>query len=409
MAIVPQTFDDVFRFSQVLSRSGLVPYGMNTAEKVSVAILTGLELGIKPMQAVQGIAVINGAPRIWGDLALGLVRASGLLEEFSETYEGTPPVDWEKPKGDELQFKAICRVKRKGEAAVISEFSIADAMTAKLWQKKGGQNNDKDTPWVTNPKRMMKMRARGFSLRDTFTDVLKGMTLAEEMIGDDVDDADFRPAPDRGPPPPPPAPDAEDATIISETAAGAIPPGQPAAQDVGASLGNPAENAPASAEDQGELIDPNDILANLIDMLALAKDAATIEEGYAHLDVEAELAGFEGYVEKAREVKASHLARVEKLAAGTAGQCAEAGAPPPPPMDDDIPAGNAERVINTAADYETVLTEKLTAATNVDEYEVVRAWWGTTRPQRHALGITEHADIARLQDLFKTCKTRLGI
>lgn len=332
MAIVPQTFDDVFRFSQVLARSGLVPNGMDTPEKVSVAILTGLEIGVKPMQAVQGIAVIGGRPCVWGDLALAIVRASGLLEEFQETYEGTPPSDWGAAKPDGQDYRAICRIKRKGEAAPEpSVFSVEDAITGKLWLKRG--YNGKDTPWVTSPKRMLKMRARGFALRDTFADVLKGMMIAEEMIGDEVDDADFRPAPDRGPPPPPPAPDPEDATIISETAAPEAPP--KAAQDAGALPSNPAESAPAPAED-AEGIDPEAELANLAEQLAVCQDEACIEEGYAYLDLEAHLGGFEGFVEKARALKAEHLARVAKLvpAADPEPSPSEEAAPPPPPADE---------------------------------------------------------------------------
>ncbi len=46
----------------------------------------------------------------------------------------------------------------------MTEFSVGDAVVAKLWGKRG--YNGKDTPWITNPKRMLKMRARGFGLRD---------------------------------------------------------------------------------------------------------------------------------------------------------------------------------------------------------------------------------------------------
>ena len=62
MAIVPQTFDDVYRFAQVLSRSGLVPYGMDTAEKVSVAILTGLEIDAKAELALAGLRDAYAGP-----------------------------------------------------------------------------------------------------------------------------------------------------------------------------------------------------------------------------------------------------------------------------------------------------------------------------------------------------------
>lgn len=237
-AIVPQTFDDVYRFAQVVAQSGLCPYGMDTPQKVTVAILTGLEIGVKPMQAVQGIAVIGGRPCVWGDLALGVVRGSGELEWIKEFYEGDlDSVDWTatKPDGAALKVKAVCVVKRKGEPETRNEFSIGDAVVAKLWGKRG--NNGKDTPWITNPKRMLKMRARGFGLRDQFTDVMKGLYIAEELIGTDVDQPE-RSGPAAPPPPPaqperpalapqppanantgpaaPPAEEVEDAEIVEE-------------------------------------------------------------------------------------------------------------------------------------------------------------------------------------------------
>lgn len=187
LAIIPQTMDEVWRFAQVLAKSGLCPYGMDTPEKVSVAILTGLELGVKPMQAVQGIAVIGGRPCIWGDLSLGLVRANPELEYVVETYDGVEPEDWgtEAPSASDRKYKAVCKIKRRNQPEVIREYSIGDAVVAKLWQKRG--YNGKDTPWVTGPKRMLQMRARAFALRDLFTDVLKGLYIAEELIGTDMD------------------------------------------------------------------------------------------------------------------------------------------------------------------------------------------------------------------------------
>ena len=61
------------------------------------------------------------------------------------------------------------------EPAQSREFSAHDAETAGLWTK------PKPSPWFHYPKVMLKHRARGFCLRDLFPDVLKGLSLAEEM------------------------------------------------------------------------------------------------------------------------------------------------------------------------------------------------------------------------------------
>ena len=168
-AIIPRNMDEVWRLAQAVSLSGLSPNDMREPEKVMVAILHGLELGLKPMQAIQRIAVINGRPSLWGDAALGLVRASGLLEEIKETIEG---------EGDARI--AVCETKRRGDpGSIIRKFSVRDAKVAGLWGKKG--------PWTTHPDRMLQMRARGFNLRDSHPDVLGGMYLAEELQGEAID------------------------------------------------------------------------------------------------------------------------------------------------------------------------------------------------------------------------------
>lgn len=144
--------------------SGLAPKGMERPETIIVAIGAGRTLGLEPFQAMQSIAVINGRPSLWGDALLGLVEASGLLEDRQQGIEG----EGENRKG-------WFETKRKGRSGFIrSEFSVADAKKAKLWGKSG--------PWTDYPDRMLLNRARAFNLRDQFPDVLKGLHVAEESV-----------------------------------------------------------------------------------------------------------------------------------------------------------------------------------------------------------------------------------
>lgn len=161
--IIPQTVDDVYRLANIVVKSGTAPDSWKTAAKVSVAIMHGAELGLGPMTSLKQIAVINGRPSIWGDGAMALVLASGLLEYRDERIEG---------EGDER--KGVCEIQRKGLNRQTYEFSVADAKQAKLWLKKG--------PWTDYTNRMLKMRARGFALRDNFADYLSGVHLAEEAM-----------------------------------------------------------------------------------------------------------------------------------------------------------------------------------------------------------------------------------
>lgn len=169
-AIVPRDIEQTFRLAQAISAAGFAPKGYMVdpkdaskgfdANKIVVGIMHGMELGMTPMAALQSIAVVNGMPTIWGDGALGLVRASGLLEDFKEEFDG-----------DDI---AICTVKRKGQPSpLVRTFSRADAQKAGLAGKQG--------PWQSYPKRMMQMRARSWALRDAFADILRGLGIREEV------------------------------------------------------------------------------------------------------------------------------------------------------------------------------------------------------------------------------------
>ena len=155
----PQNFDQALTFSKYLAGSDMVPKDFKgKPENCLIAMQWGAELGMKPLQAIQNIAVINGRPAMWGDAVIALVRSSPLCEYVQESDDGNT---------------ATCRVKRKGEPEQVRTFSADDARAAGLSGKQG--------PWTQYPKRMRQMRARAFALRDVFPDVLRGMPIAEEL------------------------------------------------------------------------------------------------------------------------------------------------------------------------------------------------------------------------------------
>jgi hypothetical protein len=168
-ALIPQSFAGLQWIVRLIMNSGMAPKGATEAS-LMIACTMGMELGLSATQAAQGIAVINGRPSLWGDHLLGIVQASGLLDDFREWVEGI---------GDDMV--AHCVAVRHGMKSPISaQFSVQDAKVAGLWQKRG--KDGQTTPWITAPRRMLQMRARGFCLRDGFSDVTRGLYLAEEAI-----------------------------------------------------------------------------------------------------------------------------------------------------------------------------------------------------------------------------------
>lgn len=164
-AIVPQDFEQVWRMAQVIKAAGMAPKALDSVEKITIAIIQGMEVGLKPMQSVQSIAVINNMPSIYGDAMLALVISSPVYGEHEEWQE------LDDKTGDCL--RAVCRARRKGEEKWTEQIITRPQAARAGWLKKAG-------PWQESPQRMFQMRARGWCLRDAFPDVLRGMVSAEE-------------------------------------------------------------------------------------------------------------------------------------------------------------------------------------------------------------------------------------
>jgi hypothetical protein len=134
----------------------------------------GYQVGLTPEQSMQCIAVINGKPAMWGDDMLALCMSH---KDFDDIIE-TPII-----KNDSV-IGYNCTVKRKGKADKENVFTLDMAKKAGLLAKGG--------VWTQYPERMLKLRARGFCLRDAFPDALKGIKPREEV--EDYIDVEYKPS-----------------------------------------------------------------------------------------------------------------------------------------------------------------------------------------------------------------------
>lgn len=154
------TLEQAIQCSQLIAKSNFCPPSLiGKPGDILVALQMGQELGLKPLQSLQNISVINGRPSLWGDAMLAVCRGNPEFRYIEETYDAATET-------------AKCVVQRGEEPEVIAKFSMADAKKAGLLGKKG--------PWETYPQRMLKMRARGWALRDAFPDTLRGICIEEE-------------------------------------------------------------------------------------------------------------------------------------------------------------------------------------------------------------------------------------
>lgn len=183
VGIVPSTFDDVQRVAKALVAAGMGSFAWNDDDQQKIAkataqIMTGLELGIPPMQAMANIAIINGRPQVWGDLVPALLLAAGFDFDMETRGEGDGRHGWawlRRPNGTEREFT----------------FTVQQAKDAGLWDRrpkvmkkgKGGTSYEaeNDSAWYRYADDMLRWKAVARVVKVGAADVMKGVAVREDM------------------------------------------------------------------------------------------------------------------------------------------------------------------------------------------------------------------------------------
>lgn len=170
-SLAPASLSEAMEFAKMMSESEMVPKSFRGKPgDVLIAVQMGSEVGLQPMASIQNIAVINGKPGIYGDAGKAILLSKGCILDEDD-------IEIVKRTG-----RARCKITRPGRPPVERTYSIENAKVAGLWNKEG--------PWRTNPERQMAWRAFWFAARDVASDLLKGLSGAEEL-------GDYRTAPER--------------------------------------------------------------------------------------------------------------------------------------------------------------------------------------------------------------------
>ena len=143
-----------------LVKTGFLPVAIKTPEQALAIILTGRELGIPAMTAINGINVIQGKPTISPQLMLGLIERSGQLEDI---------------RFDVDDDGVSVTMKRRGRTAHTETFGAHEAHAMGLLTK----DNYKKQAAV-----MYKWRAVSACARVVFPDVILGLYTHEELAPD---------------------------------------------------------------------------------------------------------------------------------------------------------------------------------------------------------------------------------
>lgn len=152
---------DIQQLANAVAATEFVPAGLRgKPAAVTAAILSGRELGLAPMTALQHVHMIDGRPALAAHMQRALVQAHGHRLTVVES----------------TGYTCTLRGYRLGEdEPYVATWTMDDAKRAGL---------DRKTNWQRYPRAMLLARATGELCRVAFADVIAGMAYTSEELAD---------------------------------------------------------------------------------------------------------------------------------------------------------------------------------------------------------------------------------
>lgn len=166
----PQSIEEADKLSKLLAGSALLPDALRGKPgDVLVALITGRELGLSPMQSIRGMHVIKGKAVMSADLMVALVQKHRDTCEWFRMVEST-------------DTKAVYETKRHGHPEPVR-------LTWTLEQAKNAGLLTNDN-WKKHPAAMLRARCSSALARAVYPDLMMGVYDPDEA-------QEFAPAPPR--------------------------------------------------------------------------------------------------------------------------------------------------------------------------------------------------------------------
>lgn len=160
----PDDLHGQMELAKVLGMSALLPQALRgKPADVLVTVMYGREMGLTPMQSIQGIYVVNGRPTCGGKLLLAKVRQAGHRVKIEAT----------------IKAARVTITRHDDPDPHTEEFTWADAERAKL--------TTKDT-WKSWPKQMLTWRAVSNAVNIQCPEVAMGFEITE-LVQDELSQA----------------------------------------------------------------------------------------------------------------------------------------------------------------------------------------------------------------------------
>lgn len=368
-------FEHMQRIATIMANASLVPEALRTFKEGDKTLPL-------PFEAIMAncFLVVNQATR-WGMDPFGVAQCLSIVKgKFC--YEGKLVAAVLDAKlGVALRYAYNDKV---GDALGVVVSGVVDGEEKTIEGSVGAwKTTGSNSPWTSQQNHRRQLAYRGAR---EWARIHKPALMLGAYTDDEIDDlqevARSNRARDISPPPPPPM------EITSEPSPESAPasPSQQAADAAGASASIPQpDDAPAAPSD--DAVDPEAELAALDEKLGFATNSADVEAWYVETDIEAVLAEFSGFVDRAREMCDQHVQRTARQADDSPAAPGVDGSSddvPPAPMTDESEAFDLDgwQSCESQEDYIQFAERLIDHAKAADNYALVEDFWKASQPVR---------------------------
>ena len=154
----------------ILIKSGTLPQGLNTPEKLMAVIATGREFGMPPMVAINNIHVIAGRTVLSAAIMGALIKKAGMEYEFTEDHL----VDQESGR---ITTTLVIEYASKLRAGVVK--SVSHTVS---WGQMTQAGYVQKPNWKKMPKEMLRARCMSSAIRANFPEILMGFYFDLDIV-----------------------------------------------------------------------------------------------------------------------------------------------------------------------------------------------------------------------------------
>jgi hypothetical protein len=156
--------------SEQFAKAQALPKHWDSAPKIMVGLQVGVEMGMKPMEALNSLYIVNGSVNVWGKAIVRRLREHGYKIEYSE------------------ETNKCTAIVTKGDETYSDTMSFEDAEKSGYTKDNYGKQK---VGWIDGNNRKLKLRYGAIAnlIKSYIPEVLG--TANDVVLGDRVEDYDF--------------------------------------------------------------------------------------------------------------------------------------------------------------------------------------------------------------------------